>query len=142
MVLERKSETNRRNSKLSTGPKNTNKTRLNALKHGLLSREALITDGDGREDKEAFEELSSEFQRDLAPAGPLEEFLVDQIIMFAWRWRRVPRFETAAIHEESRKANDRWETTVAISPFLGLSVASRELPELLEAMREHLKKNK
>ncbi len=32
---------NRENAKISTGPKDTSLTRLNALKHGLLSKEAI-----------------------------------------------------------------------------------------------------
>ena len=132
MVSERKAEANWRNSKLSTGPKNTGKTRLNALKHGILSKEAVITDGEGKEEIEAFEELSSRLRRDLAPVGALEELLAEQVIIHAWRWRRVLRCETAAIAEESRNAFGPWGR-------VGISFEDAELFRwLLEEMKELL----
>ena len=94
MISENKLEANRENAKSSTGPRDTSRTRLNSLKHGILSKVALITFGEGPEDLEAFQELSSSHRQDLAPAGALEEFLVDLVITEAWRWRRVIRYES------------------------------------------------
>lgn len=62
-----KIEANRENAKKSTGPKDTSLTRLNALKHGILSREAIIKG----EDKKALEELGRRLRLELAPQGEL-----------------------------------------------------------------------
>ena len=56
MTSEKKAEANRRNALKSTGPKTPegkDAVRLNALKHGLLSRETLLPG----EDEEALREL-------------------------------------------------------------------------------------
>ena len=95
----RKINANRRNAQSSTGPNDTSRTRLNAMKHGILSKEALVVVGDGYENQEVFEELSSSLRRDIAPVGALEELLVDELIMLTWRRRRVLRYETGVISQ-------------------------------------------
>jgi hypothetical protein len=53
-VTPAKIEANRKNSLKSTGPKTPQGkavVRYNALKHGILAREAVITEGDGREER-------------------------------------------------------------------------------------------
>ena len=91
-----KVESNRRNAQKSTGPKNTSLTRLNAMKHGILSKEVLI---DG-EDKKALEALGKKLRLELAPDGELENILVDRIISSTWRLRRVIRTERDYIQAE------------------------------------------
>jgi hypothetical protein len=108
-MSQRKLEPNRRNAQLSTGPGNTTATRLNALKHGILSEEALITVGEGQEDIEMFRQLSTALREDLAPVGALEELLVDQLIMLVWRWKRVLKYELGVIRKESDTVTDDWE---------------------------------
>ena len=39
MATERQIAANRKNARWSTGPRKTSKTRLNAVRHGILSRE-------------------------------------------------------------------------------------------------------
>ena len=92
-----RNEANRLNALASTGPTDTASTRLNALRHGILSSEALLTAGDAKEDRDLFDELGAALRAQLQPAGALEELLVDKLVMLVWRWRRVIRYETAAI---------------------------------------------
>ena len=51
MVSDRKRIANQENAKKSTGPSDTGRTRLNAVRHGMsagfLSKEALIDGGPG-----------------------------------------------------------------------------------------------
>ena len=81
MASERKLAANQRNAQHSTGPRNTARIRGNAFRHGILSSEALIRSGEGREDSEMFEELGKKFREDLNPIGCLEELLVDKLVM-------------------------------------------------------------
>jgi len=56
---EAKMATNRANSLKSTGPRTMAgkaRSRLNALKHGILASEAVIRAGEGAEEAEAFEQ--------------------------------------------------------------------------------------
>ncbi len=142
---EGKINVNKMNAQLSTGPKDTTSSRFNALTHGILAKEALISTGDGREDAEAFHELANSLHRDLAPDGSLEELLVDQLVMLTWRWRRILRYETAAIRQHSDTAVQDWERqqreislfSTAIIPETWQS--SNDLAARAELLKEVLK---
>jgi hypothetical protein len=89
-------EANRRNSRLSKGPKTAAgkaRSATNALKHGLLSGGVLLPD----EDEEAFFELSMGLSEDLKPVGKLELLLVERIIDLCWRLQRARKFEAAIL---------------------------------------------
>ncbi|MCL5671229.1 MAG: hypothetical protein M1423_08045 [Acidobacteria bacterium] len=73
--------------------------KYNALKHGLLAREAVIDAGDGAESREEFTNLLTDLSRQLRPVGVLEEMLVEKIAAFYWRHRRVIRYEVGLIRE-------------------------------------------
>lgn len=95
----RKAASNRRNARKSTGPKTAQGkawSRLNALKHGILASQAVITTVEGREERKAFEELVDGLAADFAPVGTFEQVLVQQIGACIWRQRRLLRFENRA----------------------------------------------
>jgi hypothetical protein len=92
MTSERKAEANRRNALKSTGPRTPEgkaAVRLNAIRHGLLSREALLSG----EDPEALRELGEHLRAELQPVGELENLLVDRAIAAFWRLGRLGRVE-------------------------------------------------
>jgi hypothetical protein len=93
MATIKQIEANRRNALRGTGP-NTAEGKatvaLNAMKHGLLSRELLLPGENGV----AFAELAENLRAQLAPVGALESLLVDQVIAAVWRLRRLIRVET------------------------------------------------
>ena len=103
MVSDRKRKTNRENAKKSKGPKDTRRTRLNAQKHGLLSKAAIIRDGDAKEDPFELQSLFDELWEDLEPVGKMEEMLVDRIANCYWRLRRA---QLAEMGEIRRVADD------------------------------------
>ena len=104
MISERKLGANRRNAKRSTGPKNTTRSRYNAQKHGLLSKAAIIEDGDAKEDPREQEDLLEALWADLAPEGAMEELLVDRIANCYWRLRRAQRAEVGEIRRVADSA--------------------------------------
>ena len=72
----KKVEANRRNARLSTGPRTEHGKRAvarNAIKHGLLARQVVITAGDGEEDLQEFEALLDRIWQECEPVGVLEE---------------------------------------------------------------------
>ena len=125
MTSERKSKANQRNAQRSTGPRDTTRSRFNARKHGIFSSELLIEPGD----KDIFEEFSNNLWQCLAPVGPLEELLLDQLITYAWKLKRVIRYETSCIKInkiKSQLVNEAGEQG-DISPGTGmLIVEARE----------------
>ncbi len=59
-----KLEANRQNGKKSTGPRTPEgkqRSRLNALKHGILAKAVVIQGGPGREKRGEFDQLLTEF---------------------------------------------------------------------------------
>ena len=69
------------------------RSRLNAIKHGLLSQQ-LILEGENRVD---FEKLRRDLINDLRPHGTLQNLLVERLAILFWRLRRVIAAETAII---------------------------------------------
>jgi hypothetical protein len=97
MTSERQKAANRANALHSTGPKTPEGkagVRLNALRHGLLTRD-LVLPG---EDADAFEDLWNQVRASFSPVGPIEEFLVERVVNALWRLRRLARAETALFH--------------------------------------------
>ncbi len=83
---------NRLNAQLSTGPRTRAgklRSSLNALRHGLTSRAALLPS----EDPAAYEAHRQSFVADLQPLGALEEQLVHSLASTAWRLNRIPALE-------------------------------------------------
>ena len=118
MTSERKVEANRKNALKSTGPKTPegkDVVRVNALKHGLLSREILLPG----EDEAALRELGERLRTELQPAGELEDLLVDRITSHFWRLRRLGRVEAGIfaweyyeqLIERARREAETYEKT-------------------------------
>jgi hypothetical protein len=102
LASERRIEANRRNALRSTGPKTERGKRTvagNAIKHGFLAREVVITAGDGKESLEEFHDFVEQLCEDYEPIGVVEESLVQTIAMCWWRKARVIRAENGEIRK-------------------------------------------
>ncbi len=71
--------------------------KYNALKHGLLAKEVVIAVGEGAESPEEFDALLEDLKTQLAPAGTLEEMLVEKVAVAYWRLRRTYKYEVGLI---------------------------------------------
>ena len=71
----------------------------NAIKHGLLAREVVITSGEGEENLEEFHTLLEELWKCYEPVGVVEEALVQTIAACWWRKARVIRAENGEIRK-------------------------------------------
>lgn len=79
---------NRGNALASTGPRSPEGKQTvsrNALKHGILSRSTLLPG----EDETSFTELRNCLFQDLNPVGPQQELLVERIVAYNWRLKRL-----------------------------------------------------
>jgi hypothetical protein len=91
---------NRANAQKSTGPKTPEGravSKMNALKHGISSKEMLVRGLKLKENSRELDELYERFWQELDPVGPVEEMLVDQIVTAHWRLRRALRAESGEI---------------------------------------------
>ena len=127
----KKVEANRRNARLSTGPRTEHGKRAvarNAIKHGLLAREVVITAGDGEEDLQEFDTFLDRLWQECEPVGVREETLVQRIATCWWRQARVLRAENGeirkrldcAIAEGVLRASDKHSLDVASLDLWGL----------------------
>ncbi|MFH1716533.1 MAG: hypothetical protein ABIF19_04215 [Planctomycetota bacterium] len=107
-VSEKQLEANKRNAKKGGVKTEEGKAiaKYNALKHGLLAKEVVVTVGEGAEDPEEFNALLEDLKMQLSPAGILEEMLVEKVAVAYWRLRRAYRYEVGLIRYELDTASD------------------------------------
>jgi hypothetical protein len=89
---QRRIEANRRNALLSTGPRNTQRTRHNAIRHGLLAEG--LTEWDNAEE---YLENSRALAAIYPPSDPLDTFLIKHIARDMARSLRIARLEAETI---------------------------------------------
>lgn len=98
MARKAQIEANRRNARLSTGPRSAagrDASSRNALRHGLTAEQVVIF-GEAAEDFARFHE---EMSAALAPADAVEEELAARVILCAWRLRRASRAEAGIVND-------------------------------------------
>jgi hypothetical protein len=81
--------------------------RFNALRHGVLSKHAVLP----WEDTEEYSKLLEAFVAEHMPQGPTEEHLVEELAGVIWRKRRLRLGENAAHHRALMRATDPYQHT-------------------------------
>jgi hypothetical protein len=97
-ISEKQLEANRQNAKLGgvKTEEGKKKSKFNAIKHGLFSKEVLLEG----EDAETLSNLQQNLMKELKPASYLELILVQRIISGIWRLKRVLLAEREIIENE------------------------------------------
>ena len=96
MATEAQTLANRRNSQKSTGPcsrQGKADVSQNAVKHGLLARQAVIS----LENQADFCLYRDRILSELAPESPMESMLAERIVILSWRLKRVGRIQNQTI---------------------------------------------
>ena len=96
MTSQAQIDANRRNSKKSTGPKDTSLTSSNALKHGLTANRFVVLPGENLSEYEA---LVDRMYEDYKPQTVFEEVLIDRMANAVWRQWRLTKSENVKIEE-------------------------------------------
>ena len=102
-VSQARLDANRANAQKSTGPRTPEgKARVarNAIKHGLLCREAVLEFDDPQE----FEEFQAALWIDLKPLGAMEELLAERLIAGHWRLKRAIHLDTSLMERDVLRA--------------------------------------
>jgi hypothetical protein len=92
MISEKQLEANRRNALLSAGAtteEGRNRSRMNALRHGLTGQITTMTD----EDRAAHDQFSNALIASLAPDGAMEMQLAQRVATDSWRLNRASAIE-------------------------------------------------
>jgi hypothetical protein len=129
MATEAQVEANRTNAQKSTGPRTPEgkeKAAQNALKHGLLAKDAVVVG----EDLDEFDLFRDQLGAELAPVGLVEARLVERIAGLIWRLQRAERFHTETFDVLYAKCDaepqaKRWRLACGpehADPVVGLTV--------------------
>src|SRR3984893_17685768 len=93
MISERQQDANRRNAAKSHGPitpEGRAAVRHNALKHGFTAAEIILPTVEAEAD---FEQFRQAFQNKCQPVGPIEQVLVEDMVISRWRLNRIRKME-------------------------------------------------
>jgi hypothetical protein len=96
MATEAQIVANRRNAQKSTGPRTPQgKAAIsqNAVKHGLLTRQDVISS----ESQADFDLYRERLLAELTPASPMESMLAERIVSLSWRLKRTGRIQNQTI---------------------------------------------
>ena len=98
-ISKKQLEANRENAKKGgvKTEKGKLKSKLNAIKHGMLLTKEILLPG---EDVSEFVEFRNNIMDELLPNGQLELTIIDRLISSFWRLRRALRMETSLIMEQ------------------------------------------
>lgn len=110
-------------------------TRYNAVKHGILSEQSLIHTGDGKEDPEELQRLGDAIREDLVPIGATEQLLVEDIIIYWWRKRRLLAYESRLINGQwDARAPEQQKTVIVDSRTGEINTVTMNLPVRLSEL--------
>jgi len=96
MATEAQIIANRRNAQKSTGPRSRKGKKAisqNAVRHGLMARQAVISS----ENRNEFCLYRDWMLDELAPAGPMESILAQRIVSLSWRLKRAGHIQKLTI---------------------------------------------
>ena len=110
---------------------NYESVRFNAMKHGILSRLAVLA----HEDHAEFDDLLAALIDEHRPAGMTERHLIEELATIIWRKRRVLLAEGASINHGLKSAVKNAESVIpAAAPFQGgLTGKGTDLREVVTA---------
>jgi hypothetical protein len=127
------------NVKVDTGaaaPQGYESSRLNAVRHGILSRHLVLP----WEDQGEYDDLLESLVAEHAPSGPTENHLVEELAGIMWRKQRVAMAEAAACRTGlNHVLDDQWSRSRVVlralahlegpQPFDNAAAAVRATPE-------------
>ena len=99
--------------------------RLNAVKHGILSKEAVLP----HESKDEFEDLLAQYEADFVPA------LVEELATIVWRKKRLLKAENAKINNGLSSALNHSQRLLNSTAPLSLHIEDEKIE-----VREFLKR--
>ena len=114
--------------------------RLNAVKHGILSKEAVLP----HESKDEFEDLLAQYEADFVPANATENTLVEELATIVWRKKRLLKAENAKINNGLSSALNHSQRLLNSTAPLSLHIEDEkiEVRELLKLSAEELEEKR
>jgi hypothetical protein len=156
VATEKQILANRKNAEKSCGPKTTegkDVSKMNALRHGLLSAHLFIPTGAENECEE-FADFAANFVEEMQPVGLLETLLADRLFGTFWRLRRLSIAEAGSIQkrveshslryfldEYEKHGVARLNPEISFFTRLKTSMGCREMAEAMDHIAQAIKDN-
>jgi len=118
MTSRRQIAANRRNARLSTGPRTSEgraASSANATRHGILSNRFIPP----HEDRDLFNELLEELLDEFGPDSALELMLVERLAILFWRERRLAAAEAEQVQQQFEAARNAFNDSRAQNVSIG-----------------------
>lgn len=107
------------NGRLSQGPiteAGKNRSRFNAVTHGLTAKKAILLEG---EDMEHFKRIYSGLRCTFTPDNEAEDATVDAIIADEWRRHRARSLQTELVNDALREAGPEDKPFLVVADAMG-----------------------
>jgi hypothetical protein len=124
MSTEAQTLANRRNALKSTGPRSAEgraAVSQNAVRHGLLTRQDVITS----ESQADFDLYREQILAELAPVSPMESMLAERIVSLSWRLKRASRIQNQTI--DALNERNTSSPLAKLTQSLSFNVAGKSL---------------
>lgn len=112
---------NRANGQKTSGPKNCESSKMNAVTHGLLSKRLLLNE----EQAEEFAVLHSNLTLEYQPETETERIMVDDLATIRWKLQLAENLELRRLRRRERSAEIVFQTLAAESETKDLSKLTR-----------------
>jgi hypothetical protein len=134
---QKKIESNRRNALHSTGPRNTQRTRHNAIRHGLLAEG--LTEWD---DPAEYQEIIHALMAIYPSTDPVDTFLIEQMALEMLRSRRTARLEAETITALSSRPDPSSDpTSDRCSPMIDPMIMKEYAGPALDRLQRYASAN-
>jgi hypothetical protein len=114
MTTKKRVLANRLNATHSSGPKTSEGKRAvrnNAVKHGLLAGDVVLSD----ESQEQFLEFEQALWADMKPVGPLQEEEARKAVYHGWRLRRCATIDAGTLENNLKRDQKSGMNTLALA---------------------------
>jgi hypothetical protein len=125
ITSEKKVAANRRNALRSTGPRNTERTRFNALKHGLLATGLTYLD-----DPEEYAAIVNDLASQYSAENPVTEFLISSRAREIIHSRRNTRIDAEIVELVSGECENSDQNLRTIDPTMMKEYGGAQLDRL------------
>jgi hypothetical protein len=108
-VSEKVLSANRANGQKTSGPKNCESSKLNAVKHGLLAKRLLLNE----EQAEEFAVLHANLTLEYQPETETERIMVDDLATLRWKLQLAENLELRRLRRREKSAEIVFQTLAA-----------------------------
>jgi len=102
MTSKKQTKANKKNAQKSTGPKDYENTKYNAVKYGLTSKSFF-----SKEDEKAINNIYEDLKQILVPQDRLQAWVLGRIALYIWRLQKSAQIEQKQLQNSLIKSHNK-----------------------------------